>query len=315
MLVIGFLIAIYYQLRVRANWYDIRDSFIQSLGDINYAWLFVFVLLVPLNWFLESMKWRVIMSTQYLFSFRKSFLVILSGLSLAVMTPNRIGEYGGRLLHIPPKYNWLSVVATFIGSVAQNIVTLIFGLFGIYYLMAEFPEIMPFDLRPILVFIVVFSVCLVVIVFNTELFRRLFKLNWFIKVLNKVKKPLVLLRNLDRRYFVNVMLISLLRFSVYSIQYIIMLKFFNQDIDILGSFYAIWTIFLIQSGLPLPPFLSVLARGELALIVWGIFEINELTILSITFTIWLINLVLPSMIGLFSIMNTNLLTALGYKYE
>jgi len=76
---------------------------------------------------------------------------------------------------------------------------------------------------------------------------------------------------------------------------------------------GISTIFLIQSGIPIPPFLGVLARGEIGIVIWSLFEVNELSILTLTFLIWILNLVVPALLGLIVIFNVNIIAALGYS--
>jgi len=53
-------------------------------------------------------------------------------------------------------------------------------------------------------------------------------------------------------------------------------------------------------------------RGEVALFVWGNFCDNELSILASTFSLWVINMIIPALIGIFFIMNINVLKSLGY---
>ena len=68
--------------------------------------------------------------------------------------------------------------------------------------------------------------------------------------------------------------------------------------DFLQLSGGIASIYLIQTGIPLPAFLSILARGELAVLVWSTLGIVELTALMATFILWFVNLIFPSLIGL-----------------
>ena len=312
---VAFVIVIYYQLTSKANWMDIKAGFTESLDDVNGFWFFCFLVLVPFNWILESLKWRVVIDTEYEIDLLTSIKAIVSGLSLAIITPNRLGEYGGRLLAIPSQYNWLSVVSTFVGSVSQNLVTIFFGMLGLYMLHDHFPNIVAFDLDAVFLFAFIFTLLAIYLFFNIDLLSRIGSSSGLNKYLLSIRKPLTSLRALPRSIIAKVLGLSTFRFIVYSLQYYFVLRFFGIEVAIFLSAFAIWSVFLIQSGIPLPPFLSVLARGEIALIVWGLFGVNELTILAITFTIWLINLAAPAIMGLFYIMNTNILSALGYEIK
>ena len=50
-----------------------------------------------LNWFLESLKWRFLISKIEKISINRSIRAIFSGITISTFTPNRIGEYGGRV--------------------------------------------------------------------------------------------------------------------------------------------------------------------------------------------------------------------------
>ena len=51
--------------------------------------------------------------------------------------------------------------------------------------------------------------------------------------------------------------------------------------------------------------MGLLARGEVALKIWGLFTHNDLSILAATFSLWVINLIIPAFIGLVFILQAN----------
>ena len=68
-------------------------------GDHAFKfWLII--ILVFANWGLEARKWQVILKKLERISFFTAFKAVLSGLTLSLNTPNRIGEYGGRILYV-----------------------------------------------------------------------------------------------------------------------------------------------------------------------------------------------------------------------
>ena len=92
-------------------------------------------------------------------------------------------------------------------------------------------------------------------------------------------------------------------------QYIFILWFFGIDMSLFEGFSGVSSIYLIQSGIPLPPIVDVAARAELAYLIWGIYSENVLGILSATYGLWIINLILPSLLGLFYVIKMNLSTS------
>ena len=85
---------------------------------------------MPVNWGLETEKWRRLLRPELVLSFRRARAGIFTGISVSLFTPNRIGEYGGRLLLIPAAKSWLGLAATLIGNMAQWVVLLLGGLWG-----------------------------------------------------------------------------------------------------------------------------------------------------------------------------------------
>lgn len=82
--------------------------------------------------------------------------------------------------------------------------------------------------------------------------------------------------------------------------------FWMWPLDSLILYSNVSGIYLIQTGIPLPAFLSVFARGELAILVWSSVGIDEMTALVATFGLWLINLIIPALLGLLVLFQTDL---------
>ena len=65
------------------------------------AWKFwAVIVMVFINWGLEARKWQVLLEPIQKMSFIRAFKSVLGGLALSLNTPNRMGEYGGRILYV-----------------------------------------------------------------------------------------------------------------------------------------------------------------------------------------------------------------------
>ena len=67
-------------------------------------------------------------------SFGKALASVFSGCAVTVITPNRIGEYGGRILHVEPAHRIRAVSVSILGGLSQTLVTFIAGCAGLIYL-------------------------------------------------------------------------------------------------------------------------------------------------------------------------------------
>ena len=81
--------SIYHQIskqsQLEASWILIKSSF----QSYKIFFLFGAVLLIPVNWGLEALKWKTAIKSTYPISFINAFKAVLSGISISVTMPNR----------------------------------------------------------------------------------------------------------------------------------------------------------------------------------------------------------------------------------
>ena len=83
----------------------------------KFIWFLLAVALMPLNWFLEIAKWRQLLLQRWNINWSIATKAVLAGVSVSLTTPNRIGEYAGRML-VAPSEQAVTVVKT--GSAAYS---------------------------------------------------------------------------------------------------------------------------------------------------------------------------------------------------
>lgn len=257
--------------------------------------LMLVLVLMPLNWFFEAYKWQILMQAkENKFELVKSLKSVLIGISIGLITPLRLGEYYGRTLVIGSNQLSHSLFSTFVCSLLQNIVTFFVGIIGILFFL-NYSNIYESS-----IFFTVLTSSLFLLVGLGLLFR----LDLAIKFLGKIpfikdQVKGIKIESISSITKGKLILVTGVRYTIYFFQYVLLMYFFNVDTEFSFILMGVSSIFLIQSMLPLPPFLGLLARAELALLIWSTFEINYVVILSVTFLLWFINLVLPAMIGLY----------------
>ena len=95
------------------------------------------VLMMLLNWFLESLKWRFLISKIERVTIKRSVRAIFSGITVSAFTPNRVGEYAGRVFCLDKGDRIQAVLITVIGSMAQLITTIVFGLYRFSHVLRD----------------------------------------------------------------------------------------------------------------------------------------------------------------------------------
>ncbi len=311
-LVLLFIFIIYKQVFDRDNVNYLIDELWVSIEKRPFFIVFV-VLLMLVNLGLESMKWKVLVSKFEKTTFLNSFKTILVGVTTGIVTPAKLGEYFGRMLLLDSKNNWKAIWATFISSIAQNIATILFGIFGLTYFLRRFYDIESTIIDVSFYLGLTLVVVLLFLYYNIDLGLRIIRRLGLRKFADKImSKDDSIKQFADSSILNKVLIFSLLRYLVFALQYYLLLVFFGVEGDVTAVFAAITVVYLIQTSIPLPPITNIFARGEIAILVFSHFTGNEIMILSSTFSLWIINLLIPATIGMFIIFKINVVKSLGY---
>ena len=304
---------IYRQIIARENIEDLWLAFQASFGWATLPWLLPAVLLMPLNWAFETQKWRTLIQNFEKLSFFKAYRAVFAGVTFSLFTPNRVGEYGGRILFLRPEHNWKGVIATLVGSYAQLLVLLSLGLMGLIY-FATAHQLLDTFFVPVLLFLGFALIGLLLFCFfNIDLIVPVAKRIPYIYRFRKILKHVKVLKHYSSYELSTALLYAFSRYGVYALQYYLLIRFFGIEVSILEGLTGIATIFLLQTSIPLPPLMGLFVRGEVALYVWGIYSSNEIGILAATFGLWILNLIVPALIGTVFMLNINVLKSLGYE--
>ena len=285
----------------------IKAAFLNAIGLEQLPWLIICVLLMPVNWGLESAKWQALAARIERTSYGRAYQAILAGVTLSLFTPNRVGEYGGRILMVKSDHNWRAVVATMVGYISQWIPLLGIGTTGLLWTLYSHSNVNYYVLSGVMVIGFSFTLWWLVCYFRvSSVLPLLMRIKW----LRKYITHLEVLRKYRRHELVRILALSICRYSVYVTQYYLVLRFFGVEVGLLQGLAGASAIFIIQTSIPLPPVVSVVMRGEVALFVFGPYGANELSILASTYSLWMLNLILPALAGLVVIIRANVLRSL-----
>ena len=275
---------------------NIQDKYLTLLG--------VFCMMF-LNWFIESYKWRFMISKLENISIITSLRAVFSGITVSSFTPNRIGEYGGRVFCLESCNRIQAVVITVLGSMAQLLTTLIFGS-AAFFLLHE-----PINNKELLYlgFELSTNIFLLIFLINLLLLLIFFKVSFFVEYFDRfrylyfLKKYTSVLSKFSNKELAFIFLLSIIRYFVFSLQFLILLNIFDVNVSFYISLLSIMLIFLFMTLTPTIAITEIGVRGSVALLVLGVFSNNLVGILSSTVLLWIINLIIPAIIGSLFIFN------------
>jgi hypothetical protein len=249
------------------------------------------LLLMPLNWALEAKKWQLLSAQFEQVTFWNAFKGVLSGLSLAFITPHALGDYAGKVGHLKSEHKWYALGPVFIGRIGQLTVTLYFGIAGAGYLLE-------WTWLNILMVMILFK-AIVLLVFVS---RKYWKVR--IQTQNPFIRPLLAISGAD---LAGVLAYALMRYLVFSFQFLLVMDLFEIPVAIPVQFLGVTWIFLMKSVLPSFNFLSDLGIRECsAILFFSSIGVPELQVVSASLMIWLVNLLLPTLIGMVFVLRMKL---------
>ena len=264
--------------------FSLHLKYIKEAAYGKYAFKFwMVIVLMFFNWGIEALKWKTLMLPLEELSFFKSLKATFSGVAFALNTPNRIGEYGGRILYIKEGNRIKAVTLTLVGSFSQLIVTLVFGAIGLLVLnnqMVSLPVLKNYkwSLQLFQILLVVLTTILFVIYFNTSLiFKKIEKIG----ILKKWNRFFTSLEEIALNILLKVVVLSGLRFVVFGIQYSLLLQVMHVQIDWFVGFWLVSILFLMLAIIPSIALLELGLRWQYNLLLFGLFSTNAIGIYAV----------------------------------
>ena len=280
------------------------SSLVASLRGWGSLVLLLVLLIMLVQWLLEARKWQVMLSTAHPIKLPEAFRMILSGIALSIATPNRMGEFAGRVMHLPVGQRLQGTAYTVIGNFAQLIITCTAGSIA---LCMEWQEQHLYPTRAELQAIqtmLLWATPLTIIFFMLLYFKAGMVFNWILslRMLGKFRDKLGTLATIPNNILLKVLLLSSVRFAFFILQYWLLFKLTNTGIDFRDTFAAISIMLLWLAIVPTFSFLELGLRWEFALLLMGSLTENALGIAVSVTTVWLINLMLPAAVGAIGLM-------------
>jgi hypothetical protein len=130
-----------------------------------------------------------------------------------------------------------------------------------------------------------------------------FRISLFVKWFKKIPfvyKHRKLINSLEAFKFsllMRILLISFLRYAIFVAQYILAFYLFNLVIPTGTAVWLVTLLLLLMVIIPTIPIAELGIRGEVGIKVFGLVSSNTLGIVSATGFIWLINILLPALVG------------------
>jgi hypothetical protein len=280
-----------------------------SIDSVHRNLMWLLLMLLPVNLALEAFKWKVLIDKLEPVSFNRAFTAVLSGISVSMMMPNRVGDYLGRVFILQKESHIKGILVTLIGSLSQLLTTVIAGCIALTFSFSMFFEF-EFSIHKN------FSFGLLALVFSLLIFALILYFNvGLLKVVTAgifPRRKQKLLRYIDvfslytRFELLKVLLLSVSRFIVFSMQYYLLLLITGFDIGYFEAMMLISLTYLFLAIIPTIAITELGVRGSVAIYIFGLYFANNTfwnesgatAVFTASSVLWLLNLVVPSLFGI-----------------
>jgi uncharacterized membrane protein YbhN (UPF0104 family) len=262
------------------------------------------LLLMFLNWFVESIKWKYLINKLESVSVWMSLKAIFLGITVSIFTPNRIGEFGGRIFCLRNADRIKAVISTVLGNLSQLLATVIFGSLAFCYFVFAYDDLSGFNFSSLRWYLLVFN--LIILFGSLSLYLNASFLTVVLNKISFLKKYddyLNVFSYYSKKELLIILFFSVFRYSIFTFQFYLLLLFFDVEISFISSATMSALTFFTMSIIPTIAITELFARGSVAVVFFGLLSDNLLGITMAASTLWAINLVLPAIIGVFFVFN------------
>lgn len=249
------------------------------------------ICLMLVNSFLESYKWFLLSSWAEPVKYRHALASYLAGIAFSIITPNRIGEYPGRILYMGGSNTFRYINISVSGIVSQLAGIYCIGFIGLLYYNYTFSAPLA---KAALAACILINILIALVYWRFDAWLPYMAQNKYLRRFALYGK---LMNRVSTSNKIRVLALSILRVSVFTAQYLFLLRWLNVDVPPVQGFCLAALFFWIMAVVPSLALTELGVRGAVSLYVFQHVSANTIGILAATGGIWLLNLIVPSVLG------------------
>lgn len=272
---------------------------LQQLEEVVFQsenlWRIVLLIsLLPLNWLLEAGKWKLLLRKIEPVSWLHAVRSVMTGVTVSFLTPNRVGEFAGRVMHLRSGYRIKAAIASVIGSMNQLLITVVAGGIGLLFSLQEFVQSNEPLRYVMLVLITVAIISLLISYFRIRVLSTLSENFYFLRKLSLYTRIFEIYTSDELR---KITMMSAMRYLIFTFQFWLALGIFGVDLPVGETFRLLSLIYLVMAIVPTIALSELTVRGSVALYFLAPVAGNSAGILAGSTLIWFVNLAVPALVG------------------
>lgn len=286
---IGVLVYVCYEFNDKFN--DRTEIFNAErwFNSQSIALITLVLVLGVFNILIEAVKWKYLLKPFEKLLYKDAIASVFTGLSLAIVTPNRLGDFVGKAYQLNRTSAANGMFIAFFGHSAQYVIILVLGAWalGIFYSIQYLWLAMGV--------LILFLISILIYLNLPNFISLLGKVKMFKKIENSFS---VLAAYSFKEKWV-VLIYSFFKYLFFVSQFCLLLFFFHAQISVEQAVIGVLCTYLVQLFVPSFLLLELGVRGAAAVFFIGKYTTAIPEILAATYLLWTLNLALPAIIGLY----------------
>lgn len=289
---VGSFAFIYWRLKDDLNAENLKLLTTTFLLPTAYCLLIFCLLLVPVNWGIESYKWKLITKPIEEISLVTSMKSVYSGLCVGNLAPGRATEFLAKVLFFKPDNRPTITLLHFVNGMFQLSITIVIGLLALVFKFDTGNGLNSAQFLSIGIFCMLLLAFFLMFVFKFNTLQK-----WIFGLFKKSLAAKSLPYTFTKNSIATLTFFSILRYIVFTAQFVLILKLFYQGTINSSILASVCIYFLLTTVLPMISFIEPAVRAAIAILVFRNTDINEISLVLTAVLLWLINIVLPSILG------------------
>ena len=288
---------LFHNQNITQLWLDVKTS---VTNNHNTFLILSALFLVIVNIYLEGIKWKLQLKPIEGISNWKSFLSIFTGITSGMFFPNRMGNFLGRIFMLEKGDRIKAAMVTIVGGFGQMIATISVGLIASLFFVKKYLVLSTIAAIFIIAILLIMYFNIQILKYFHFLIPKKFK--------EKTKEYFEIFSFYNKVELLKILTISFLRYYLYTFQFVLLIWAFNVPLTYFQAMIPISLTYVLMMIIPFITITEIAVRGSVSILVFekwltinNISTSYEMMVFSASSLLWIFNIAIPSVIGLFLI--------------
>jgi hypothetical protein len=293
--------AIYRQIEMQPDLKQSWQSIKSNLQGDN-LWLFFLLLMgMCVNVFLDAARWRFLVKKMEIINWPNAFKAVLTGHAVGISTINHLGDPLAKAAYLEDGNRIRGALMGFLGFFSHLMVVSLLGILSLLYMRFFLHTNMPVinEIPHFVVDSIIYALTAGWMLFALFYFRVSGVVRWLeqIKWVRPYQYFLEKMESYTMLELNQLLYYSFARFGVMGLQFILAFYLFDVFIQPWYVFVLLAAMMFSLTLVPSMALADIGIRGKVSLYLFGLYSANSLGILSAVGIMWLVNVILPAVLG------------------